>query len=301
MFTVYLHKGQCYFKEILISGNLIQATYLLAAHYAGSWAHCAAYNVRNTLQSICLVTASLSLPLSSPLPPSPSLPFLSFSLFTLHSLILLAFLVFSCSSPSPVRKLMIPTQELWWKSWVMMMDEAPAPPRWAGPSFLGRHSLPAHTWAQERYILLASTLRAPLDCWFKTPKGLQGLSAPEAKKGIWSHPPWPWTFYHASLLLLFVTFPITTLKCPARTSLSFWTPSSLKSFSKASLSWGMLSNSDTPSTEVQCGTAGYTKFTCGFLPNAQHWHLSITGLSLYFSPWRPVAATFHASQEWRCP
>ena len=142
---------------------------------------------------------------------------------------------------------------------------------------------------------------APLECWFKTPKWLQGLSAPEATKGIWSHPPWPWTFYHAPLLLLFVTFPITALKCPARTSLSFWTPSSLKSSSKASLSWGMLSDSDTPSTAVQCRTAGYTKFTCGSLPDAQRWHLSITGLSLYFSPWRPVAATFHASQEWRCP
>ena len=136
------------------------------------------------------------------------------------------------------QKFMIPTQGLRWTScewwwWTRLL------PCWDELGWFGRAHLPRAGKASCPQLSpghrtpLASTL-PPLEHWFKTLNWLQGPSAPEAKKGIWSHPPWPWTFCHAPLLLLFVTFCITTLKCPARTSWSLWTPSSLKSF-KASL------------------------------------------------------------------
>lgn len=75
--------------------------------------------------------------------------------------------------------------------------------RWIGKGkahHLWQGCLPAHTWAHGHNTLLASTFPS-------RDSGLQGLSGPEAKKEIGSHPPWPWTFYPAFLLLLISNFP----------------------------------------------------------------------------------------------
>lgn len=177
----------------------------------------------------------------------------------------------------------------------MYLRLLPHPGRWIGKEkghHLWQGCLPTHTWAHEHNTLLASTFPS---LWVfiqdsrRTPRSIRS----RGKEG---------NLVTSSLTLnLLSCFSTSICNFPqcyseiGRTSLSFWTPSSLKSFSKAPLSWGTQSNSGIPSSKVEYRTAAR--------PSSPVMTYKMPGidiypsLSLYFTPWRPVAAVFYVTGE----